>query len=111
MNTAGRVVKGGKPYTIPADDFMRIQFVPFVEPGQNPRTCYIADYDNAAGTFKAIGPDLRGVPPGKYLVTVAHEKGKKDLFKGAYDMPRTPFVFDIEAGTEIELDLDKVAAK
>ena len=57
MNTVGRVTKGGKPYTVPENDFVRIQFVPYTEPGQNPRTCYIADFDNAKGTFKALGPD------------------------------------------------------
>lgn len=107
VNAAGRVLKGGKPLTVPENDFVRGQFVPYTEPGTNPKTCYIAEYDNTTGTFKALGPDLRGVPPGKYRITVAHEKGKKDVFKGAYDMPNTPFVFDIDSSTpEIVIDLD-----
>ena len=107
VNATGRVIKGGKPLTVPDDDFVRVLFVPYTEPGTNPKTCYLAEYDNAAGTFRALGPDLKGVPPGKYRITVAHEKGKKDLFKGAYDLPKTPFVFDIDSSTsEIVLDLD-----
>ena len=107
VNAVGRVLKGGKPFTVPEDDFVRVQFVPFTEAGVNPKTCYIAEYNNSEGTFKALGPDLRGVPPGKYRVTIAHEKGRKDVFKGQYDMPKTPFVFDIDAKTpEIVIDLD-----
>ena len=108
MNVTSRVLKGGKPLTVPENDFVRIQFVPYAEPGQNPKTCYIAEYDNAGGTFKALGPDLHGIPPGKYIVTVTHERNKKDLFKGAYDLPNRPFVFDIDASTrEVVIDLDK----
>jgi hypothetical protein len=107
VNATGRVIKDGKPLTVPENDFVRVQFVPYTEPGTNPKTSYIAEYDNTTGTFKALGPDLKGVPPGKYRITVAHEKGKKDLFKGAFDMPKTPFVFDIDSSTpEIVLDLD-----
>ncbi|HEY2786778.1 MAG TPA: hypothetical protein VGJ05_17590 [Fimbriiglobus sp.] len=108
MNTTGRIVKGGVPFVVPADDFVRVLFVPYTEPGGKPKTCYIAEYDNAKGTFKAIGPDLKGIPPGKYRVAVTHERGKKDLFRGAYDLPKTPFVFDIDSSTtEIVIDLDK----
>ena len=112
VNAVGRVLKGGKPLIVPEDDFVRIQFVPYTEPGTNPKTCYIAEYNNAEGTFKALGPDLHGVPPGKYRITVAHEKGKKDMFKGAFDMPHTPFVFDVDSSTpEIILDLDNPSKK
>ena len=106
VNATGRVIKGGKPLTVP-DDFVRVLFVPYTEPGTNPKTCYLAEYDNAAGMFRALGPDLKGVPPGKYRITVAHEKGKKDLFKGAFDLPKTPFVFEVSSSSaEIVLDLD-----
>jgi hypothetical protein len=112
VNATGRVVKDGKPLTVPEDDFVRIQFVPYTEPGTNPKTCYIADFNNSTGTFKALGPDLRGVPPGKYRITIAHEKGRKDVFKGAYDMPHTPFVFEVSSSSpEIVLDLDTAAKK
>jgi hypothetical protein len=108
MNTAGRVVKGGKPFTVPDDDFVRVSFIPYVEPGMNPKTSYIADYDNAAGSFRALGPDLHGIPPGKYIITVSHERKKKDLFNGAYDLPNRPFVFDIDSSTkDLVIDLDK----
>jgi hypothetical protein len=107
MNTRGRIVKCGAPFIVPVDDFVRVTFVPVMENGQNPKTCYIAEYNNQEGTFKALGPDLKGIPKGKYRIAVAHERRRRDLFLGAYDVEKTPFVFDIDSGTqEVVLDLD-----
>jgi hypothetical protein len=108
MNTKGRIMKGGSVFIVPEDDFVRVTFIPVMKDGQNPLTCYIAEYNNKEGTFKALGPDLRGIPEGKYRITIAHERKKTDLFKGAYDIQKTPFVFDINSSTqEIVIDLDK----
>jgi hypothetical protein len=108
LNAVGRVVKGGSAFTVPPDDFVKVVFVPYTEPGEQPRMSYICDYDNTAGTFKALGPDLKGIPPGKYRVAVTHERNKKDLFKGAFDLPKTPFVVEVETtNKEIVIDLDK----
>jgi hypothetical protein len=112
MNTKGRVVKGGQPFTVPDDDFVRVSFIPVKDNSDGPNTTYIAEYNNREGTFKAIGPDLTGIPKGKYRVTVSHERGKKDLLKGAYDIDNTPFVFDIESSSqEIVIDLDTPSKK
>lgn len=107
LATTGRVVKGGAPFTVPADDFVRVTFFPMAADGGSPTTSYAGEYNNADGTFKAVGPDLRGIPPGKYRVGIAHERKRKDLLKGAYDIEKSPFVFDIDAKTaEIVIDLD-----
>ena len=108
MNIRGRIVKGGSAYVVPADDFMRVTFVPVSSDGQAPMTCYIADYNNEDGTFKALGANLAGIPKGKYQITVAHERKRKDLFNGAFEVGKTPFVFDINSiSDEIVIDLDK----
>lgn len=83
LATTGRVVKGGAPFTVPADDFVRVTFFPMAADGGSPTTSYAGEYNNADGTFKAVGPDLRGIPPGKYRVGIAHERKRKDLLKGA----------------------------
>jgi hypothetical protein len=112
MNIKGRVLKNGTAFTVPEDDFVRVTFVPVSEDGKNPLTCYIADYDNKAGTFKALGPDLAGIPKGKYRITVEHERKKTDLFKGAYDLKNSPFVFDINSNNQqLVLDLSKPPAR
>jgi hypothetical protein len=111
MNTRGRIVKGGSPFVVPEDDFVRVTFVPVMPDGKPATTCYIADYNNNEGTFKALGADLKGIPRGKYRITVSHERRKQDLFGGAYDLDKTPFVFDITSGSqEIVLDLDRPPA-
>ena len=101
-------MKGGAAYVIPADDFMRVTFVPISPDGKSATTSYIADYNNEDGTFKALGANLAGIPKGKYQITVAHERKRKDLFNGAFDVGKTPFVFDISSiSDEIVIDLDK----
>ena len=107
MNTRGRIVKGGSPFTVPEDDFVRVTFIPVMANGEKPLTCYIADYNNQEGTFKVLGADLTGIPRGKYRVAVTHERKKKDLFNGLYDVENTRYVFDIDSSTqEIVIDLD-----
>ena len=54
-----------------------------------------------------LGADLTGIPRGKYRVAVTHERKKKDLFNGLYDVENTRYVFDIDSSTqEIVIDLD-----
>jgi hypothetical protein len=66
---------------------------------------YAARY-NDDGTFQATGKDGKGLPPGKYKITVEHLRRKKDLLGGAFAAEKTPFVYDIDARTgEIVLDL------
>jgi hypothetical protein len=108
MNVKGRITKGGAAFIVPEDDFVRVTFVPVMPGGDSPLNCYIAEYNNKEGTFKALGADLTGIPPGKYRITVAHERNRKDLLKGAFDIDKTPFSFDIRSPSEeIVLALDK----
>jgi hypothetical protein len=106
-NFKGRVVKGGAPYAVPEGDTVRLTFYPVTEDGGNPKNTYIAQYDNKNGTFKAYGPDGKGIPPGKYLIGLEHLNKRKDLFGGAYDGDHSQFVFDItDKSKEIVIDLD-----
>jgi hypothetical protein len=107
MNIKGQVLKGGSAFVVPEDDFVRVTLVPVVEEGRT-FTGFFASYDNKTGTFTALGPDLTGVPRGKYRVVISHERNRKDLFEGQYDFERTPFVFDINSASQrIVIDLDK----
>ena len=108
MNIKGRIVKGGSPFTVKDDDFVRLTFIPVMADGKPALTAYIADVNNRDGTFKALGADLSGIPRGKYRITVSHERNRKDLLGGAYDGENSPFVFDINSiAEEIVIDLDK----
>ena len=108
MNAKGRVVKGGQPYTVLADDYVRVTFYQLTPDGAPGKNSYAATYNNADGTFRAVGPDGKGIPPGRYRVCVEHEHKRRDLFRGAYNTDATPFVFEIDAKTkELVIDLDR----
>lgn len=108
LNARGRILKGGAPFTVPEAEYVRVTFFPVTEDGKPPRNTYAAVYNGTDGTFRAVGPDGRGIPPGKYRVAVEHQRGRKDLFNGAYDGDRSPYVFDVNAGmSEMVIDLDK----
>jgi len=107
LKAKGRIVKGGAPFTVPEEEYVRITFYPIVPEGQRAANTYAAVYNNSDGTFSVFGADGKGLPPGKYRAAVEHERKRKDLFKGAYDAERSPFVFDIDSsGKEIVIDLD-----
>jgi len=85
---------------------MRIVFVPYEASGSTFDT-YVAVFDGN-GSFKVTGKDGKGLPPGKYRVTVEHLKKKEDLFKGAFSGKRTPIVREVtNSSNEIVIDLDK----
>jgi hypothetical protein len=108
LNTKGRIVKSGQPYTVPADDHVRVTFYQLTADGATGKNSYIATFNNADGTFRAVGPDGRGIPPGKYQVCVEHLHKRSDLFRGAFNNDATPFVFDVDSKTpELVIDLDK----
>jgi hypothetical protein len=109
LRTKGRVVKGGVPLTVPEEEYVRVTFFPVTADGKPPKNTYAVRYNGADGTFRAVGPDGKGIPPGKYRIAVEHEgKKRRDLLQGAYDGDRSPFVFDVDSSTkEIVIDLDK----
>ncbi len=112
LQTKGRVLQGGAPLRPGPEEIVRVTFVPLPADGQPARDYYVAAYDPDAGTFRVVGKDGRGMPPGKYRVAVELERRRKDQFKGAFDANRSPFVFDVDSGTpEIVIDLDKPPGK
>jgi hypothetical protein len=107
LHARGRVVKGGVRFTVPEDEYVRVTFFPVTPDGKPPLNTYAAAYNGADGTFRAVGADGRGIPPGKYRIAIEHQRKKRDLLKGAYDGDRSPFVYDIDAGTkDLIIDLD-----
>ena len=76
--------------------------------GTPPVNTYIAAFNPSEGTFRAVGPDGNGIPPGKYRIAIEHSRKRKDMFNGEFDGNRSPFVVDIDANSqEIVIDLDK----
>ena len=72
LNAKGRVVKGGQPYTVPAGDVVRVTFYQLTPDGTTGKNLYVAAFNDADGTFKAVARNGHGIPPGKYRVCVEH---------------------------------------
>src|SRR3982750_1503551 len=99
LNVTGKVVKGGAPLRVPEEEYVRVTFFPVTDNGGPPKNTYAASFNRSEGTFRALGGDGHGIPPGKYRVAVEHVKKGGDALKGAYDGDRSPLVFDIDRKT------------
>jgi hypothetical protein len=108
LNVTGKVVRGGAPLKVPEEEYVRVTFFPVTTDGGPPKNTYAASFNRADGTFRALGGDGHGIPPGKYRVAVEHVKKGGDALKGAYDGDRSPLVFEIDRSTKpLVIDLDK----
>lgn len=105
MKPRGRLVKNGESFQLGEAEGMRIVFSPIETTGttyeQYPAVC------NKDGTFQVVGKDGKGMPPGKYRVSLEHLKKKNDLFKGAFAGGKSPIVREVTNGSQdIVIDLD-----
>jgi hypothetical protein len=71
-----------------------------------------ASYDSSSGTFRVAGPIGRGLPEGKYRVTVSTSsygpKQQGDRFRGAFGVNNSPLVASISSGNQnLTVDLGK----
>jgi len=108
LQTRGRLLKNGAPYLLPEGDIVRVMFVPIPEGKEKVTDFHMADFNPEDGTFQAAGKDLKGVPPGKYRIAIEHLHRRADIFKGAFDAERSPFVHDVNRSTEeIVIELAK----
>ena len=108
LKTKGRVTKSGEPLVLKPGEDVCLYFYPLNADGTLGKTVFPAYFNAADSTFQVTGNDRNGMPPGKYRVAVEHTVNKKDLLKGAYDMMKSPYVFDVDSKTkEIVIDLDK----
>lgn len=111
LRTNGRVLKGGEAFVPGTDENLRIIFVPITPDGSPPKNHYIADVDQAKGTFTPSGGNHLGMPEGKYRVAVELRKQRKDQFDGRFDEEKSPFVVEVSRKTpEIVIDLEKPPA-
>jgi len=103
----GKIVSGGQPVTV--SEKGRI-ILSFVSEGGSDTTVYNADTKND-GTFTIIGPENKGIPPGKYKVQVQaldpySSSGGTDKFGGKYAPGKSTLVVDVGSG-ELTIDVGK----
>jgi hypothetical protein len=105
----GRVVKGGEPFRPGEGESLRIILVPLEAPSGGGYDSYAAEFHKEDGTFEVKGKDGKGLPPGKYRVTLQLLKKKEDLFQGSLSGPNSPFTCEVGgSSSEVVVDLDQV---
>ena len=123
----GTLLKGGAPYKPPEGQNVTIAFVGIEiqdEKGSLVKRTdqYQADLSDD-GSFKVIGPEGAGIPPGKYRVAISQRytreafealkvKPKKlvrddDLLKDKYGPSTSPIIREVKARTDLVIDMDK----
>jgi hypothetical protein len=108
LTAKGQIIKGGAPLTVPQEEYVRVTFHPIPADGSRARNTYVAVYDRSDGKFTVVGADGQGLPPGKYRVAVEHERKRQDIFEGAFDADRSPFIVEVSSSSkEFVIDLDK----
>jgi hypothetical protein len=101
----GTLLQGGKP-VLPGKDGITMVFLPVEATGQT----YPAEFNNEDGTFTVNGPDRKGIPPGKYKVTIDRMSSNPTpaiermnaKFSGA-----SPIEVEVKGPEPIEIDLAK----
>jgi hypothetical protein len=112
LKSRGRLVKGGEPFKPGEGEIVRIAFVPAPNGAEPIKDYYVAEFNKTDGSFQVAGKDGRGMPPGKYRITVTHEVKRHDVLNGAFDEDNTPFVQEMTTSTpELVLDLTNPPAE
>jgi hypothetical protein len=106
VKAKGRVVKGGEPFSPQADEIVQMAFFAAGDDASDSRGSYEASFDRSDGSFRVLGKDGKGVPPGKYRVVVRLVKNRKDQFKGAFGVKNSPFLCEVSStSSDITVDL------
>ena len=64
------------------------------------------DHRRAEGSFELIGPDAKGIPPGKYRVAVVLAPyGGRDFFKGKYSREKSKIEVEVKEGEDLVIDV------
>ena len=105
----GRIVKGGSTFEPGPLEIMQVIFVPVPSNGEPVRDHYYANFNDTNSTFVVAGKTGKGLPPGRYRVSLELMKDRKDQYHGKCDAVRSPFVFDIDEKTkEVVVDVEKI---
>ena len=105
----GRILKGGAKFEPAPLEIMQVIFVPVPSNGEPIRDHYYANFNDVDSTFVVAGKTGKGLPAGRYRVSLELMKDRKDQYQGKCDAVRSPYVFEIDQKTkEVVIDLDKL---
>ena len=111
VSVSGHLREGGQPVKIvtqglpPGDKGIRVGFI---RQDKSPETFYAKVADD--GSFTVPGPKNRGIPAGKYQISVHRgAMGSPDHYKDAFKAEKSPLNVDIPAGRSATVDIDLTA--
>jgi hypothetical protein len=108
IKAKGSVVKGGQPYRTGEGQGLRIIFAPLDPPAGTRYDSFAAAYDPSDGSFEVLGKDGRGLPPGKYRISLQLISKKEDLWGGQLTGKKSPFTCEVTPNTDrVVIDLDQ----
>ncbi len=101
----GKILDGGKPLKLLPEETVRISFISVEGNGKNAGSTEMKE----DGSFTINGPAGKGLPAGKWKVTLNSEiyGGGDNRFADKFDSEKTPFTIDLAgSGTEnFEIDI------
>jgi hypothetical protein len=110
VNTKGRIIRNGEAFHLAERQGLRLFFEPLeFKDGVHRYDSYAAEFHGNDGTFVVKGKDRKGLPPGKYRITMQLMQNKGDLFSGKLTGPASPFQCEItgSGSQEIVVNLDE----
>lgn len=89
----------------PGDPGLRITFIKLdTEDAGKEMLASITDEEE--GTFELVGPEGKGIPPGKYRVALfLGPEGGEDQLKGKYARENSPIEVEVVEGKDVVIDL------
>jgi hypothetical protein len=108
VRVSGRLVKDGEPYTARLTGREPETFaVDFVGTVGGAKVIFPATL-TADGTFRVGGPDGRGIPRGRYRITVLHSGflgAGGDRLQGRFAAATTPLTADLNESASLTIDI------
>lgn len=107
----GRLLENGLPLKVdttnmpPGDPGMKITFVRLGSADAGEEIA-ARIFEAAEGSFELIGADGKGIPPGKYRVTVTvGPEGGADRLKGKYSRDKSKIEVEVKEGQDLVIDV------
>jgi hypothetical protein len=108
VKARGHVIKGGAPFITNEGEGMRIALAPLEMTQGDKYDSYAAAYDPDDGSFFVMGKQDKGLPPGKYRVSIELMKKKEDLLNGKLLGAKSPLTLEVTtSNNNLVIDLDQ----
>ena len=127
----GKLLKGGTKYVPPEGQLVSVTLVGLEIQDDSGKVVessepFLAQLDQASGTFSVSGPQGRGIPPGKYRVAVTQKYSREafdaekkagrtkkgadretDMLVNKFGLVTSPIIREVKRSGELVIDLDR----